>query len=70
MRAAITLDKVDLVCADTVRSKPAENDAGFVTYSKTKYFSSLCLDNYVYLIKNDEKLWGNMLLLGLKNWEE
>ena len=44
------LDKVDLVCAETVKSKPNGKYSGFVHYSNTIYFPYIWLDNSVYLI--------------------
>ena len=41
MSSEIVLDKVDLVCAETVRDKATLNDSGFITYSRTIYFASI-----------------------------
>ena len=48
--SSITLDKVNLFCADKFRTKPTGNDAGFITHSSTIYYYGLCLDSCVYLI--------------------
>ena len=50
VHVAILLDKVDFLCAETVKEKPTVNYSGFITYSNTIYFSGLWLDNYGYLI--------------------
>ena len=50
MSSDIALDKVDLVCAETVKAKPTVNDSGVITYSNTIYFSGIWLDNSGYLI--------------------
>ena len=50
MRSAITLDKVDLLCADIVKAKPTGNDHGLIRYLDTVYLYGFCLDNCVYLI--------------------
>ena len=38
MRSTIALDKLDLVCAETIKAKPDENYSVFITYSE-KLFS-------------------------------
>ena len=50
MRSDIALDKVDLECAETVKSKPAGNDSDFITYSNTINFASKWSDKSGYLI--------------------
>ena len=40
LRPTISLDKVDLECAETVKAKPTGNDSGFITYSSTINFAS------------------------------
>ena len=50
MCTAIALDKIYLVCTDTVREKYTVNDAGFITYSNKIYFSCYWLDNCGYLM--------------------
>ena len=50
MQSAIELDKVDLVCAETVKSKPTVNYSGFITYSNTIDFSGKWFDNSGYII--------------------
>ena len=32
LRSEITLDNVDIDCAETVKAKPTGNDSGFITY--------------------------------------
>ena len=39
-----------MLCAETVKDKPAVNDYGFVIYSNTIYFAGLYLDDSGYLI--------------------
>ena len=46
----ISIDKVDLECAETVKSKPTKNDSGFINYSSTIIFSGIWLDNSGYII--------------------
>ena len=55
LRPEISLDKVDLVCEETVKNKPTRNDSGFITYSNTIYFYGIWLDNSVYLITQWKK---------------
>ena len=50
MRSAISLDKVNLVCTETVNKKPTRNDSGFITYLNTIYFSSKWLNNCGYIM--------------------
>ena len=50
MCSAITLDKVDLVCAETIKNKPTGNHSGFITYSNKIYFSGIWLYNSGYII--------------------
>ena len=38
LRSEITLDKVDLECAYTVKYKPTGNNSVFINYSNTIYF--------------------------------
>ena len=38
LRSSITLNKVYLVCVETVKAKPTEIDSGFITYLSTIYF--------------------------------
>ena len=40
LRSAISLDKVEFECAETVKAKPTRNDSGFITYSNTINFAS------------------------------
>ena len=35
---AITLDKINLECAENVKAKPTGKDSGFITYSNTTHF--------------------------------
>ena len=37
LRSAIILNKVDLVCAETVNNKSNGNDSGFIIYQKMVY---------------------------------
>ena len=39
--SVLALDKVDLVCAETIKAKPTVNNSGFITYSNQIYFSSI-----------------------------
>ena len=55
MCSVIALDKVDLVCVETVKDKPTGNDSGFITYSITICFLGIQLDNIGYLITQWEK---------------
>ena len=48
--SAITLDKVDLQFAATVKAKPSRNDSGFITYSNTTNVAIKWLDNSGYLV--------------------
>ena len=45
LRSEISLDKVDLSCAETVKAKPTGNYSGFIIYSKTIYFYIIWLYN-------------------------
>ena len=65
----ISLDKVDLVFTETVKSKSTGNYSGFITYSNTIYFSGLWLDKCDYLIIQFKNLWGKSIPLGSRNWE-
>ena len=38
LHSAIALDKVDLESAETVKTKPAVNDSGFITYKKNQFY--------------------------------
>ena len=38
LRPSITSDKIDLDCAENVKSKPTVNDSVFVNYSNTTNF--------------------------------
>ena len=67
--SSIALDKVDLVCIETDKAKPTENDSGFITYSNTVYFSAIWLDKNGYLITQWGKMWKTGCLMA-KNWEE
>ena len=46
MRSAITLYKVELMCAETVRDKLTLNYDGFIAYSNTINFSGIWLDKF------------------------
>ena len=50
MCSAIVLDKVDLVCIETIESKTTGNNSGFIIYSNTINVSSIWLDKSFYLI--------------------
>ena len=43
----ISLEKVDLYCAETVKAKTSGNDSGFITYSNRTNFSSKWLEKNV-----------------------
>ena len=49
MRPAIALDKVGLVCAETVKAKPTGNNSGYTTYANTISYYGIWLDNSGYL---------------------
>ena len=46
----IELDKIDLDCAENIRSKPVRNYSGFITYSNTINFGIKVLDKSGYII--------------------
>ena len=50
IHSAIPLEKVDLVCAETVKSKSTGNDSCFIMYLNIIYFYVIQLDNSCYLI--------------------
>ena len=50
LHSAMSLYKVDLECAETVKDKPSGINSGFITYSNTIKFSGIWLDNSIYLI--------------------
>ena len=50
LRTTTALYEVYLACAETVKTKPAVNNAAFITYSNTIYLSGLWFDSCVYLI--------------------
>ena len=50
MYSAITLNKVGLECAETVKYKPTENYSGFISYPNTINFVIKWLDNSGYII--------------------
>ena len=50
LRSEIALDKVDLVCEETVKVKPTRNNSGFITYPNTIYVDVIWLDKCSYLI--------------------
>ena len=50
LRSEIELDKVDLVCAETVKPKPTGSNSSFITYAITSYFSGVWLYKIGYLI--------------------
>ena len=70
MCSAIALDKVDLVCAETVEAKPTGNDSGFITYSNKIYVYGVWLDNSGYLITKWNVFAKNSLPHGSNNWRE
>ena len=55
LRSSIVLDKFNLECSDTVKSKPTRNDSVFIHYSNTINLASICLDNSGYLINQWQK---------------
>ena len=56
MCSEVTLYKVDLECAGTVKAIPTANASGFITYSSTINVSSKWLDNSGYLITKIGKI--------------
>ena len=50
LSSAIALNKIDLDCAETVKSKPTGNGSGFITYSKKINVYGIWLDKIGYLI--------------------
>ena len=56
MRSSITLDKVDLVCAENLKYKPTGNDSVFIDHSNTIDFSGIWLDISGYLITQWQKI--------------
>ena len=56
IRSSITLDKVDLVCAENLKYKPTGNDSVFIDHSNTIDFSGIWLDISGYLITQWRKL--------------
>ena len=51
MRSAIALDKLYMVCTETVKAKPIENDSVFINYKNTIFFSVIWLDNMEIFVK-------------------
>ena len=70
LHSEITLDKVDLEFAQTIKYKPTANDSYFITYSNIINFSSKWLDTSGYLITQCKigKITGYHMVL--KHWEE
>ena len=50
MRSEISFDKVDLECAETVKSRTRINDSGFITYLNIMNFTSKWSGNSGYII--------------------
>ena len=70
MRSAISLDKVNLEYAETVKDKPTGKDTDFVTYSNTINFVIKWLDNNGYLRTQWESLVKEQAITCFKNWKE
>ena len=58
------MDKVDLACAETVKSKNNGNDSGFITYSNTIYVADIWLDKSDYFITE----WKLVLKKQASSW--
>ena len=55
LRSTIALEKVNLDCSETVKSKPTRNDSGFIISSNTINFDSKWLYNSGYLLNQCKK---------------
>ena len=66
LHSEVALDKVELVCEETVKSKPTGNDSGFIIYLNPIYSSVIWLENSGYLIIQLKKIVKNRLSNGLK----
>ena len=50
------MNKVDLDCSGTIKTKPSEKKSGSITYSKTINFSGIWLYNSGYLLTQQDKI--------------
>ena len=64
------MDNIDLACAETVKDKSTENNAGFITYSRKIYFTGTWLDNSGYLITQSKTFAEKRIPYGSKHWGE
>ena len=64
------MNKVDLDCSGTIKTKPSEKKSGSITYSKTINFSGIWLYNSGYLLTQQGQIVKNRLACGSKFWQE
>ena len=68
MSSAIALDKVELVCTESVKPKSTRNDLVFIAYSNIIYIAGISLYNIGYLLTQWQTFVKEQDVSWFKNW--